>query len=75
MVYKLNVDIFKIWKPYTFPSPIAVAKTLITLISNNTLGIAIVVSLRRLVIGYFISLVIGVAIGLLIVRYKYIDEK
>ncbi|MBV4419435.1 ABC transporter permease subunit [Clostridium tyrobutyricum] len=74
MVYKLNVDIFKIWKPYTFPSPIAVAKTLITLISNNTLGIAIVVSLRRLVIGYFISLVIGVAIGLLIVKYKYIDE-
>ncbi|MEY7998999.1 ABC transporter permease [Clostridium sp. Mt-5] len=74
MVYKLGVDILKIWKVYTFPSPVDVAKTLATLIGDNTLAVAIAVSLRRLVIGYFISLVIGVTMGLLVVKFKYLDE-
>lgn len=74
LVYKLGVDVLGVWKPYTFPSPIDVGKTLIRLVSDNTLAVAIATSLRRLAIGYFISLVIGVVIGLLIVKYKYIDE-
>lgn len=74
LVYKLGVDILGVWKPYTFPSPVDVTKTLIGLIKDNTLAVAIVASLKRLFVGYAISLVIGMAIGLLIVRYKYIDE-
>jgi NitT/TauT family transport system permease protein len=74
VVYKVGVDIFRIWKPYTFPSPIAVFNTMISLISDNTLGIAIAASMRRIVIGYFISVLIGTAIGLTIVKYKYLDE-
>lgn len=74
LVYKLGVDVFKIWKSYVFPSPLDVAKTLGDLISDNTLIIAIVASLKRLFIGYLISLFIGLSLGLLIVRYKYLDE-
>jgi len=74
LVYKLGVDVFKIWKPYIFPSPIDVAKTLGELISDNTLFIAIAASIKRLFIGYLISLIVGIALGLLIVRYKYLDE-
>ncbi|MBV7272903.1 ABC transporter permease [Clostridiaceae bacterium UIB06] len=74
LVYKIGVDILGAWKPYTFPSPVDVAKTLLTLIEDNTLAVAVAASLKRLFIGYAISLVIGMGIGLLIVRYKYIDE-
>ena len=63
-----------IWKPYTFPSPISVFKTLVGLISDNTLGIAILSSMKRIIIGYSISILIGIIIGLTIVRYKYLDE-
>lgn len=74
MVYKIGVDVLGVWKSYTFPSPIDVIKTLISLMSDGSLFIAIVVSLRRLAIGYIISLAIGLSLGLLIVRYKYLDE-
>lgn len=74
MVYKIGVDVLGVWKPYTFPSPIDVFKTLVSLVEDNTLFIAIAVSLRRLALGYLISLVIGILLGLLIVRYKYLDE-
>ncbi|MDP4145588.1 MAG: ABC transporter permease [Bacillota bacterium] len=74
LVYKVGVDVLGIWKAYTFPSPFDVISTLIGLIKDNTLGIAIVISLERLVVGYLISLVLGLIIGLLIVRFKYLDE-
>ncbi|MDF2503487.1 MULTISPECIES: ABC transporter permease [Clostridium] len=74
MVYKIGVDALGVWKPYTFPSPIDVIKTLISLVKDGSLFIAIAVSLRRLAIGYLISLAIGLSLGLLIVRYKYLDE-
>lgn len=44
------------------------------LIADNTLGIAILASMRRIIIGYLISLLIGTAIGLTIARFKYIGE-
>lgn len=74
LVYKIFVDVLTIWKPYTFSSPVEVLNTLIGLIKDNTLFIAIITSLKRLVIGYVISILIGVTIGLIIVKYKYIDE-
>ncbi|MBP2033701.1 NitT/TauT family transport system permease protein [Clostridium algifaecis] len=74
MVYKIGVNVLGIWKAYTFPSPIDVAKTLIKLIGDNTLAVAVAISLKRLISGYFISLAIGLIVGLLIVKYKYIDE-
>lgn len=74
MVYKLGVDVFSIWKPYIFPSPFDVINTLITLIKDNTLAIAIAVSMKRIIIGYIISIVIGTIIGMSIVNFKYLDE-
>lgn len=73
-IYKLNVEYLEIWKSYSFPSPIDVCKTLINLIEDSTLGIAILVSLKRVIMGYGISIVIGLFLGLFIVKFKYIDE-
>lgn len=73
-VYKLGVDIFKIWKPYIFPSPVAVFQTLWHLILDHTLGIAILASLRRIIVGYTISLLLGVTIGFILVKFKYLNR-
>lgn len=74
VIYKIGVDIFGIWKSYTFPSPVSVFKTLFGLIIDNTLAIAIFASMKRIIIGYLISIIIGIVIGLTIVRFKYLDE-
>ncbi len=74
LVYRVGVEYLGIWKPYMFPSPFTVSQTLIDLIKDNTLGIAILASMKRIILGYGISLMIGVAIGLIIVRFKYLDE-
>jgi len=73
-IYKVGVDILRIWRPYTFPSPFDVFGTLIVLIKDNTIGIAIVASLKRILLGYFISVVIGVSLGLIIAKFKYLEE-
>lgn len=73
-IYKLGVDILEIWKPYIFPSPFDVFGTLIVLIKDNTIGIAIVASLKRILLGYSISVIIGVTLGLIIAKFKYLDE-
>lgn len=63
-----------VWKPYLFPSPLAVFTTLVGLGADNTLGIALLASAKRIVAGYLLSIVLGIAIGLTIVRFKWLDE-
>lgn len=74
LIYKLNVEYLEIWKAYSFPSPIDVTKTLLNLIGDNMLSIAIAASLKRVIIGYIISIVIGLILGIIMVKFKYIDE-
>lgn len=74
LLYKVNVDILKIWKSYNFPEPISVVKVLYGLMMDNTLLIAIVASFRRLLIGYGISLIFGILLGITIAKFKIIDK-
>lgn len=74
LVYRLGVDVFKIWKPYTFPSPTNVIESLIVLAKTNVLVVAIIDSMKRLFLGYFLSLILGTLLGLIIARFKYLDE-
>ena len=64
----------KFWPQYLFPSPQQVLETLGDGFKNKTFFVAIVVSLRRLAIGYSISIVFGTALGLLIGKVKFLDE-
>jgi len=68
------VDWLRLWKPYVFPSPIDVFGTLFSLISDNTLGIAVLASAKRILVGYLISIILGIIVGFTIVRFKYLDE-
>ena len=64
----------KLWPPYLFPSPGQVLETLAEGFKNKTFLVGIGVSLRRLLTGYAISVVLGTAMGLVIGRSKWLDE-
>jgi len=72
--YRIGVEVLGIWKQYSFASPIAVIKTLIGLITDQSLGLAVLVSVKRIALGYSISLLVGSVIGLAIVRFRYIGD-
>lgn len=63
-----------IWPSYVFPSPLAVLNALIYGFQNGQFFQAALVSLQRLAIGYGISLVIGVVLGVLIGRVRILEE-
>lgn len=71
----MGVDYFRIWKDYVFPSPVTVFFTLVELVADHTLLIAILASAKRIIIGYFISTIIGIVLGFSLVRFKYLDEQ
>lgn len=73
-VYEINVNVLEVWEPYSFPSPLDFFKTLFRLIGDNTIAIATVASLKRLFLGYLVSLGLGLVLGLIIVSNRYIDE-
>src|SRR6266851_1057797 len=63
-----------IWPDYLFPGPLAVLNALIDGFQNGQFLQAALVSLQRLVIGYSISLGIGMVLGLLIGRFRAFEE-
>lgn len=62
------------WPPWIFPGPIEVGASLAELIADGTLFPAIGRSLARLGIGYGISLLIGIPLGLLLGRNQAVNE-
>lgn len=57
-----------------FPSPIDVLKTILNLIADHTLVIAISVSMKRIIIGYSIALFLGMLLALTMLRFDYLSE-
>jgi NitT/TauT family transport system permease protein len=64
----------EVWPPYLLPGPPDVAGSLLHDIRNASLPIAIVTSLRRLVVGFAASIVLGVPLGLLLGRSRLMDD-
>lgn len=64
----------RIWPPYLFPSPQDVVESLWGGLIDRTFVIGALVSLKRIFIGYFISLIIGIALGLAVARFKLLEE-
>ncbi|HAH95572.1 MAG TPA: ABC transporter permease, partial [Firmicutes bacterium] len=63
-----------IWPEYLFPGPIAVLNSLIGSLRNGTLLVSLYTSLRRIVIGFGISLAGGVITGLLVGRSALLHD-
>jgi NitT/TauT family transport system permease protein len=63
-----------VWPPYLFPSPSGVARTLVRGFENETFLIGIAISMRRLLIGFLVSAVLGTLLGLALGRVRLLDE-
>ena len=64
----------KLWPDYSFPSPLGVSENIISGLGDSFYFIAIAVSLKRVIIGYLISLFCGFTSGLAIIRVRFLDE-
>src|SRR5881296_3456583 len=64
----------RIWSPVLLPSPRQVVTYLEGSALDGTLAKATVVTMRRLLIGYFIGLVVGLPLGLLTARWKLFGD-
>lgn len=64
----------KIWPPYLFPTPWGVGEALYAGFKDHSFVIAIGVSMRRVLIGYTISVVLGMVLGLGVASSKFLEE-
>ena len=64
----------EIWPSYLFPAPLDVLNALVSGLRKGLYITGTLVSLRRIAIGYGISLVIGIALGLLLGRARVARE-
>lgn len=64
----------KIWPPYLFPTPWGVAESLYAGFADHSFWIAMAVSMRRVLIGYAISVVLGMILGFGVASNKFLEE-
>jgi NitT/TauT family transport system permease protein len=64
----------KIWPPYLFPTPWGVGEALYAGFKDQSYWIAIAVSMRRVLIGYAISVLLGMILGLGVASSKFLEE-
>jgi len=64
----------KIWPPYLFPTPWGVANELYNGFRDHSYWIAIVVSMKRVLLGYLVSVVLGMILGLGVASNKFLEE-
>jgi NitT/TauT family transport system permease protein len=64
----------RIWSPVLLPSPVQVAGYLKSAIEDATLGRATVITMRRLLTGYFFGIVVGLPLGLLTARWTLLRD-
>ncbi len=64
----------KIWPPYIFPTPWGVLEALTGGFKDHSFWIAIAVSMKRMLLGYGISVVLGMVLGLGVASNKFLEE-
>jgi NitT/TauT family transport system permease protein len=63
-----------IWPPFLFPSPRSVFEALAAGFSDHSFWVAIAVSMKRIAVGYGLSVVLGLALSVLLTHNSYLDE-
>lgn len=64
----------RIWPPYVFPAPQGVLEALWAGFADKSFWIAIVISMKRMLLGYGISVVLGMILGLGVASNKFLEE-
>jgi NitT/TauT family transport system permease protein len=63
-----------LWPSYVFPSPLAVGQSLLNGFISRVIPLAILTSLRRVILAYAVSLLIGIPLGMLLGRTRLLQE-
>jgi len=64
----------KVWPPYVFPSPWGVLEAMRAGFADHSFWIAIGVSLRRMILGYSLSVVLGITLGIGIAGNRFLER-
>jgi len=63
-----------IWPPYLFPTPEGVLESLWAGFADHSFWIAIAISMKRIAVGYALSVAIGILLGLLMATSKFLEQ-
>jgi NitT/TauT family transport system permease protein len=63
-----------VWPEFIFPSPLGVLRTLARGFQNGTFIVGMAISMERLLIGFGISAIAGMLLGLALGRIRLLDE-
>lgn len=63
-----------LWPEYLFPSPRQVFQAILAGFWDTTYLLGVGISLRRIAVGYGLSLVVGTLLGFLLARFRLLDE-
>lgn len=64
----------EIWSPVLLPSPVSVFEYIYQALTDESLPVAIFVTVKRLLIGYSIGLLIGIPLGMIMARFKIVAD-
>ena len=64
----------KVWPSYVFPSPASVLQSLRDGFADHSFWIGIAISMKRILIGYTLSIVLGMILGLGVASNKFLHE-
>src|SRR3989440_405654 len=68
------IAMLHVWPKYVVPPPADVWHAFWTKLQDGKITEAVQISMKRLLIGYCLSLVIGMAIGMATATWKWVDE-
>lgn len=74
LVAYVGVEVLHLWKSYTMPTPLGVWNKIFDLFSQKSIYLAILASLKRVFLGYILAVLIGTILGILIVRFSYLER-
>jgi NitT/TauT family transport system permease protein len=66
--------VWKVWSPVLLPDPKSVGEYLKSAVEDRTLFEALWVTMKRLLVGYFIGVVAGIPLGLLTARFQWAHD-
>jgi NitT/TauT family transport system permease protein len=64
----------KVWPPYLFPAPWSVGEVLVDGFKDHSFLIGIASTMKRMLIGYGLSVVLGMILGLAVASNKFLEE-
>lgn len=64
----------KLWPPYVFPTPAGVFESLRLGFADHTFLIGVGVTMKRMLLGYSLSMILGVGLGLVLAYNTFFEE-